>query len=58
MTFTSHCTNHILSLLEMVISGKGDLVVSVLLDQVAPHLPSDSSPWLPGDGPRSTSLEW
>lgn len=58
MTFTSHCIDHIINLLERNISGNGDLIVSVLLDQVAPHLPPDSSPWLPGDGPRSTSLEW
>lgn len=57
-TCSSHYTNHILGLLEVVATGKGDLVVSVLVDQVAPHLPPDSSPWLPGDGPRSTSLEW
>ena len=51
-------TNHILSLLEGVARGNGELVVSVLLDRVAPHLPSDAAPWLPGEGPRSTSLEW
>ena len=51
-------TDHILSLLEMVARGNGDLIISILLDIVAPHLPSDSSPWLPGEGPRSTSLEW
>jgi hypothetical protein len=51
-------TNHILSLLEEVAAGGGDLVISVLLDKVAPHLPPDSAPWLPGEGPRSANLEW
>ena len=47
-----------MSLLELVAGGNGDLVMSLLLDEVAPHLPSDSASWLPGEGPRSTSLEW
>jgi hypothetical protein len=54
----SHSTNHLMSLLEQVARGNGDLVMSLLVDEVAPHLPSDSAPWLPGEGPRSTSLEW
>ena len=57
-TSSTHTTNHILHLLGAVAGDRGDLVMSVLLDHVAPHLPPDSAPWLPGDGPRSTSLEW
>lgn len=57
-TSVAHSTNHILSLLTVVARGDSSLVVSVILDRVAPHLPSDSAPWLPGEGPRSTSLEW
>ena len=57
-TAVSHSTNHILSLLATVANGDSNLVISVLLDRVAPHLPSNSAPWLPGEGPRSTSLEW
>ena len=54
----SHCNNHLLALLELVAGGDGSLVMSVLLDEVAPHLPSCSAIWLPGDGLRTASLEW